>query len=85
MQTETLTRYTNQDGHRAVVLTISDDAPRPYALSDRPEPADRPGTTFVLDSYPTREEAVIAAELHAERCFTWGTYEVWHAYRAAGL
>ncbi len=80
---ETLTRYRNQDGERAVVLTIVDGVDCPYALTDSPADDRWPGTHFLLECYATREEAQEAAEQHADACVAEGTYEVWHRYAAA--
>ncbi len=82
---ETLTRYRNEDGDRAVVLTVVDGTDRPYALTDKPDGDAWAGTQFLLDSYASREEAQEAAEQHADACVAEGTYEVWHRYVAAGL
>jgi hypothetical protein len=82
---ETLTRYRNQDGDRAVVLTVVDGTDRPYALSDRPADETWAGTHFLLECYATPEDAQEAAERHADACVEQGTYEVWHGYLAAGL
>jgi hypothetical protein len=81
---ETLTRYRNQDGDRAVVLTVVEGADLPFSLTDRPHAERWAGTHFLLDSYATREDAQEAAERHADACEEHGTYEVWHRYVAAG-
>lgn len=73
---QTLTRYTNRDGNREVILTTDDDPQARFTLTDAPPGAfAAPGTYFLLSSYATREDAQEAAEQHADLAAELGTYE----------